>query len=159
MPWPALVPALLPYYPKGDEMGFVNEVIQDQDRHLVDLQRLYDPNGHATFEPTEWCIDHERNAVFTDVPRIGRYGPGLPDQFALVLPGAVIWAYLFHKTEPGNPKKVTWTLDHLTYGEHVTLSRDEILALVKEALRPYTLRWMKAPWVVTEEPMNIEYRF
>jgi hypothetical protein len=140
-------------------MGFVNEVIQDQGRHLVDLQNLYSPGGTATFEPTQWCIDHERNAVFIYVPRIGRYGPGLPDRYALVLPGAVIWAHLFHEVEPGTPKKVTWTLADLIYGEHVNLSRDEILALLKEALGPYSQRRMKAPWAVAEEPMDIEYQF
>jgi hypothetical protein len=139
-------------------MAFVNEEIQDKDRHLVDFQRLYDPSGRATFEPREWCVDRERNAVFIRVPRIGRYGPGVADQYALILSGAVIWANLFDEVEVAVSKKVTWTLKSLTHGEHVTLPKDELLALLKEALEVFTLRWRKKPWV-DSEPIEIEYHF
>ena len=143
-------------------MGFVNEAIRDQDRNLVDFQYLYNPGGRATFEPTEWCIDRERNAIFIRVPRIGRHGPGMPDQYALILSslgfGVIVWANLFNDVELTVPKRVTWRLSGLTHGERVTLSSDDILAMLREALDAFTRRWLKTPWV-DHEQIDIEYRF
>lgn len=47
-------------------MGFIAEEIQDKDRNLVDFNSLYrlSPDSRATFNPSKWCIDRERNAIF-----------------------------------------------------------------------------------------------
>ena len=141
-------------------MGFIAEEIQDKDRNLVDFKSLYSlaPGSRSTFDPEEWCIDRERNAIFLFVPRIGRYGPEVPDQYALILAGKVIWVELFSETELSVPKKVTWRLSSLRHDTGITLSKDKILSLVREALEAYTLAWRKAPWL-DHEHIEIEYRF
>jgi hypothetical protein len=145
---------------QGEVMGFIAEEIQDKDRNLVDFRSLYNPapNGRATFDPQGWCIDRERNAIFLFVPRIGRYGPDTPNKYALILAGKLIWVELFSETELSVPRKVTWKLASLRAVPGVTLSKDEILSLVREALEAYTLKWKTAPWL-GHEHIEIEYRF
>lgn len=141
-------------------MGFVAEFIQDKDKNLVDFQALYHPvpGGHSTFEPKKWCIDRERNAILISVPLIGRYGPDMPDKYALILGGTVIRVDFFENVEVTVPKKVTWKLAGLYHDSSLTLSKDEILALLREALEAYTLAWRRAPWL-DHEHIEIEYRF
>lgn len=142
-------------------MAFVNEVIQEKDKGLVDFEALYSPapSIYPGFEPSEWCIDRERNAIFIRVPRMGRFGPGVPDRYALILAGNVIWAELFDEvSKVADVKKVSWTLARVYYGDGVTLNEPQIIELLKEALEPHTRRWRKAPWLADEQ-IDIEYRF
>ena len=141
-------------------MGFIAEEIQDKDRNLVDFNSLYrlSPDSHATFNPSRWCIDRERNAIFLFVSKIGRHGPGVPNKYALILAGNVIRVDLFSETELSVPKKVTWRLAFIDHDGSVTHSKDEILSLLKEALETYSRAWKKAPWL-DHEHIEIEYCF
>lgn len=142
-------------------MAFVNEVIQEKDKKLVDFEALYSRarSAYPGFEPSEWCIDRERNVIFIRVPRMGRFGPGMPDRYALILSGNVIWAELIvDASKVADVKKVSWTLARVYYGDGVTLTELQIIELLKEALEAHTRRWMKAPWLA-DERIEIEYRF
>lgn len=141
-------------------MGFIAEEIQEKDKNLIDFKSIYDPvpGSRFTFSPREWCIDHERNAIFVSLPRIGRPEPGDPDQYALVLDGAVVGVDLFKNVELTVPRKVTWTLARLHIGKNVTASREDVISILKGALGAYTHAWLSAPGA-TDEQIDIEYHF
>lgn len=140
-------------------MGFVNEIIAPDEKKNIDFSRIAHPTGMWTFEPNKWCIDRGRDAVFLRVPRRGRPEPEDPLTYAMILRGEVIRLWLFRETERADRLTVRWRLSHMDIPESGSISKSEVLTLLRDALGVYGLHGLEPASLLPQEPFDVECLF
>ncbi len=130
-------------------MGFVNEIISDQDKSLYDFGAIKRPRLYAEpIRPHSWTIDRARN-IFLVSTRGGDQDHPYEQYFALWWQGDVIPVQLEHRDTGHIKTHVTtsWSLQSLDIPAHIGRTREEILATLKEALSEYKVAGAGVPVV------------